>query len=457
MPSLPELPIPPSWFPGHMRRFTRILPPLLHKTNVVLEVRDTRLPLTSINHQLEGALRTWRLQHGWDPADPSRRIVDTTACERIVVFSKRDLVPEWGLRPFQRAMANRFPGQRHVFASGQRPSDIRNLRNMLEDLAKKYPYATEMNVLCIGMPNVGKSTLLNALRGAGIAGQTAKAFRTSGNPGLTQTLSMRVRLSRSLPIYAYDSPGVMLPFLGHGPEGAERGVRLALIAGIKEGLYDFEALAAYLLYHLNVLNPEAPAYLSILPPGTLPVAELETFLDILAQRMGMVGKGGVLDRSRAAVFFVRWWRGEGNLLASDSSFEAAPSSALRIASPDASGSLLSAPNALVQPKAGSLVPGASRPRATLAPLGWGLDLEWSLTAEERQRPLSPTAMEAKMGQCIDRHLAQMAEEEASENNVSVNQRRKAVIEERKAKIAEKAKMMTKKIRRAEERKRAARR
>ena len=67
----------------------------------------------------------------------------------------------------------------------------------------------------------------------------------------------------------------MLPFLGQGERGAERGVKLALIgqflnvrlddllgltvsvkiAGIKEGLYDVEALAAYLLYRLNLLNP----------------------------------------------------------------------------------------------------------------------------------------------------------------------------------------------------------
>ena len=73
-------------------------------------------------------------------------------------------------------------------------------------------------------------------------------------------------------MYSFDTPGVMLPFLGRGDRGAERGVKLALIgmqflgpatsakltrlgpAGIKEGLYDNEALAAYLLYRLNALN-----------------------------------------------------------------------------------------------------------------------------------------------------------------------------------------------------------
>ena len=57
----------------------------------------------------------------------------------------------------------------------------------------------------------------------------AKAFRTSANPGLTQTLSTRLKISEDPVVYAYDSPGIMVPFLGIGEEGAERGAKLALI------------------------------------------------------------------------------------------------------------------------------------------------------------------------------------------------------------------------------------
>jgi hypothetical protein len=58
---------------------------------------------------------------------------------------------------------------------------------------------------------------------------TPKAFQTSANPGMTQALSTRLKLSLDPLVYAYDSPGVMLPFLGRYMEGAERGVKLALI------------------------------------------------------------------------------------------------------------------------------------------------------------------------------------------------------------------------------------
>jgi hypothetical protein len=59
--------------------------------------------------------------------------------------------------------------------------------------------------------------------------ETPKALRTSAHPGLTQTVSTRLKLSIDPPVYAYDTPGVMLPFLGRGAEGAERGIKLALI------------------------------------------------------------------------------------------------------------------------------------------------------------------------------------------------------------------------------------
>ena len=52
----PILPAPPSWFPGHMNQFRRQLPVLLKQTDVVLELRDARLPLTSINRTFEGLL-----------------------------------------------------------------------------------------------------------------------------------------------------------------------------------------------------------------------------------------------------------------------------------------------------------------------------------------------------------------------------------------------------------------
>lgn len=86
---LPPLPAAPSWFPGHMAAFARALPSLLNSTHVVLEVRDARLPLTSINPVLERTVEKWRTDRG--------RGKGVSCCERIVVYTKQDLVANWGV------------------------------------------------------------------------------------------------------------------------------------------------------------------------------------------------------------------------------------------------------------------------------------------------------------------------------------------------------------------------
>ncbi|KAH7908382.1 P-loop containing nucleoside triphosphate hydrolase protein [Hygrophoropsis aurantiaca] len=417
----PALPTPPSWFPGHMNRFTKQLPALLSRTDVVLELRDSRLPLTSINHNLEGAIRKWRAERGRPPtgsskfsdSDPSASMsapgYGGPICERIVILNKRDLVPEWGIQPFRKAMASRFPDQTVRFASCNNPRDIKSLSEMLVNIAKGNPHATEMNILVVGMPNVGKSTLLNTLRNIGMSGRTPKALQTSAHPGHTRTLSTRLKISEDPLVYSYDSPGVMLPFLGRGERGAERGVKLALIAGIKEGLYDVEGLVAYLLYRLNVLDPVSPAYLKLLPPSTPPTTDVDDFLLQLAQRLSMLQRGGERNTARAAKWFVDWWRNEGGLVSA-----AAPR---------------------ISPLAAHYAPDSPQSYRR----GWGFDFEWTADESDFGGNGFESAVQRKMEECIDESLRVAAEDERLGSGVSSTQEKKKSWQEKQAKRAAKSK------------------
>jgi ribosome biogenesis GTPase A len=158
------------------------------------------------------------------------------------------------------------------------------------------------------MPNVGKSSLLNALRMAGV--HKPKAAFTGAQPGVTRKIASGVKIVEAdaekgtEAVYLVDTPGVFVPFV---PD-AEAMMKLALVGSVKDTIIAPVTLCDYLLFHVN-RQQGGPALYSEYSHATNDVAEL---LEGMCKKTGRLGKGGVPDLDAAALWMIQRWR-QGNM------------------------------------------------------------------------------------------------------------------------------------------------
>ena len=154
--------------------------------------------------------------------------------------------------------------------------------------------------MVVGMPNVGKSTLLNALRKEGVG--KGKAAHTGAQPGITRSIASGVKIvesdETSEGVYLIDTPGVFVPYV---PD-ADTMLKLALCGSVKDTIIAPTLLADYLLFHINQISPEL--YMQYHKPTN----EIMELLEALARKTGRLQKGGIPDTEAAALWMIQRWR-----------------------------------------------------------------------------------------------------------------------------------------------------
>ncbi|KAF3396300.1 Mitochondrial GTPase 1 [Penicillium rolfsii] len=273
--------IPRSYFLGHHRAGLSKMKNMLSTIDYVVECRDYRAPVTSINPLFEEALGNKR---------------------RLVVYTKRDLgsIPQ---SPTQRLIEKKLrsfdPNSAVFFVSSSSRADVTQIIRHLRDDAEAPDKLVGCRVLVVGMPNIGKSTLINHLRNFGVG--KAKALKTGGQPGITRKIASPVKIierESGSHVYVLDTPGVFMPYV---PD-ADNMLKLALCGCVKDAVISPVTLVDYLLYQINL--HDAQAY----KRWSEPTNEVMPLLESFARQTGLLGKGGIPIIDSAALHFIQKWR-----------------------------------------------------------------------------------------------------------------------------------------------------
>lgn len=260
-----------QWFPGHMAKARREITEVLPLVDIVIELRDSRIPMSSKNPMIDDICK-----------NKPRLILLTKALVSDKIETKKWIEALKG----ENQMALDVDSISGYNIKEIIPSIKEVLKDKLLSYKKRGLVNKTLRAIVVGIPNVGKSTLINTLA-------KKKVCKTGDKPGVTKSLTW-LKITNELQIL--DTPGVLWPKF----ESQDVGVRLTICSGIKDEIVD---LNHTVLYALNYLNKEYPKLLKERYNLTDDEVNEDTpeldILKLIALKRGCLLKGGELDLDRA--------------------------------------------------------------------------------------------------------------------------------------------------------------
>ena len=267
-----------NWYPGHMLKAKKELAKQLKRVDVVLEMRDARIPVSSANHDFEKLLQQKK---------------------RILLFNKTNLADEDTTRKWKAYFKNMDTPFLFVDALNKQnlqeilPLSRKLMQEKWSNFRKRGIRPPSLKLLITGIPNVGKSSLINRL-------SRRKAAETGPTPGVTKHQDW-IKLGKDVELL--DTPGILWPKI----ENREAGLRLTITGAIKDSIVGTSLLSDYLLGILMLKAPERLLQNYQLTEENLELLPAD-LLEKIAENKGCLKGGGAIDHPRAESLVLRDFR-----------------------------------------------------------------------------------------------------------------------------------------------------
>lgn len=268
-----------GWYPGHMLKAGRKIQERLKLVDFVVELLDARIPMTSRNPAFNNIL-------GEKP--------------RFLVFNKCDLASRESISKWESWFAS--CGENCMFVDSLHGTNVQKLpdamnvfmKSLRKERGAKSPMFRPIRVMISGIPNIGKSTLVNRL-------VATKRAATGPRPGVTRNQQW-IKLKSNIELL--DTPGVLWPKIGNKITE----LKLALTGAVKDDLVGEELVAEYLWLVLVDRDDVNWGRYNLAGKPETP----EELIEAAGRRRGCLKAGGVIDRIAASKILIKDYR-DGHL------------------------------------------------------------------------------------------------------------------------------------------------